>query len=299
MTVISPEEVVWTTARPEENGDFVAFVDACFGRPPGRSLRREFPTALAAANHAHHFEGRIGGRRVCAATALVRTWRTAAGPVEVACVGSFSTDPAWRAHGLSGMLQAHVLDRLRDEGVQWAALWTDRPEIYAARGFRACGSEIHGRVDAVRWPSVSHGESIRPATAEDAVSIHALYREHPLRSERSVDDLRSHLDPAVSQTWVLERENRIVAYSSVGKGEDFPAYVHEYGGDPSAVHRLWGVAVAAGAVAVLLPAGSERYRQGVAATMPGTVQPSAMIATLADGPRPASTAFAVWGFDSA
>jgi GNAT superfamily N-acetyltransferase len=299
MTVASPHEVAWTTARPEENGDFVAFVDACFGRPEGRSLRREFPTALAADNARHQFEGSIDGRRVCAATALVRPWTTTSGRIVVGCVGCFATAPAYRGQGMSGRLQGVVLEHLRREGVEWAALWTDRPEIYARRGFRPAGAEVHGRLDAVEWPRPGAGDTVRPATADDAPAVLRLYGAHALRAERTESDVVRYLGPSTSRTWVLERGGRVVAYASLGKGDDFPGYVHDYGGAVDAVHALWGVAVEAGARAVLLPAGTDAYRRGPAAAMPGSVVPTAMIHAFDGAPRAATTEFAVWGFDSA
>ena len=299
MTVASAHEVAWTTARPEENGDFVAFVDACFGRPEGRSLRREFPTALAADNARHHFEGSVDGRRVCAATALVRPWMTTSGRIVVACVGCFATVPDHRGMGLSGRLQGVVLEHLRHEGVDWAALWTDRPEIYARRGFRPAGTEVHGRLDTVEWPRPAAGDEVRPATPDDATAVAGLYYGHPLRAERTEADVAAYLDPSTSRSWVLERGGEVVAYASLGKGDDFPGYVHDYGGAVEAVHVLWGVAVEAGAHAVLLPAGTDAYRRGPAAAMPGSVVPTAMVHAFEGAPRPATTGFAVWGFDSA
>lgn len=300
MTIAVHEEVAWTTARPEENREFVAFVDACFGRRAGTSLRQAFPRVLGPGNHRHQYEGSIDGRRVCAATAWIRPWHTSAGRIVVACVGNFATAPSHRGRGLSGRLQTKILDDLRDDGVQWAALWTDRPSLYARRGFRAVGIELHAELAAVEWPEPAAGDTIRRATPYDAASLLALYEKHRWRAERRVEDLAAHLDPAVSRTWVLERRNEAVAYASLGKGDDFPGYVHEYAGDPAAVHVLWGTARDEGATHVLLPQGTEAYRAGAAASLPARVNEAAMIATLDPAaPRPAAVDFAVWGFDSA
>lgn len=300
MTVAAPHEVAWTTARPEENPEFVAFVDACFARPAGTSLRRTFPLALGPGNHRHQYEGSIDGRRVCAATAWIRPWWTSAGRIVVACVGNFATAPSHRGRGLSGRLQTRILDGLRDEGAAWAALWTDRPSLYARRGFRAVGIELHAELAAVRWPGPGAGETVRPASPDDAARLLPLYETHRWRAERRVEDLAAHLDPTVSRTWVLERDGAPVAYASLGKGDDFPGYVHEYAGEPAAVHVLWGVARAEGATHVLLPQGTEAYRRGAALSLPARVHEAAMIATLDPAaPRPSAVDFAVWGFDSA
>jgi len=299
MTTAVHPEVAWTTARPEENREFVAFVDSCFGLSEGVSLRDAFPAVLSPANHRHHFEASVDGRRVSAATAWVRPWITSAGPVVVASVGNFSTAPRHRGQGLSGRLQSVVLDSLRSQGVQWAALWTDRPSLYARRGFEPVGREFHGDLTTVQWPQVPAGRVVRRATASDAPALLELYRQHRLRAERQPEDLAVHLDPRTSTTWVLESDGTPRAYASVGKGADFPGYVHEFAGDVDAVHVLWGVARDHGARFVLLPAGSEAYHAGPASELIVQPRDAAMIARIGDGPSPQTTRFAVWGFDSA
>lgn len=299
MSTAVHSEVAWTTARPEENREFVAFVDACFGLPDGVSLRDAFPAVLSPANHRHHFEASMDGRRVSAATAWVRPWITSEGPVVVASVGNFSTAPRHRGQGLSGRLQSVVIDSLRAQGVQWAALWTDRPALYARRGFQSVGRELHGDLTSKPWPMPRKEDVVRRATVRDAVALLDLYRGHRLRAERQVGDLAAHLDPRTSTTWVLERGGVAHAYASVGKGADFPGYVHEFAGDPEGVHVLWGVARDHGARSVLLPQGSEPYHGGPAREMIVQPRDAAMIACIGDGPSPATTQFAVWGFDSA
>ena len=299
MTFLDHTGIVWSTARPEENPLFVAFVDACFGRPAGRSLRREFPVALHPNNHAHHYVGRIGGELVCAATAQVRDWITSAGSVRAACVGCFSTDPARRGQGLSSRLQQEMLETLTREGVQWAALWSDQPDLYAGRGFVPCGRERHGVLDSVQWPSLPVGVKVRGASVADAPILLALHRQHRWRVERTLDDLRAHLDPAVSQVLVAESAEAVEAYVAVGKGKDFPGYVADFAGRPDLVHALWGVAHRHGARAVLLPAGTDAYTAGAAAAMQSFEQNAAWVRRLGHGPDPARCQWAVGGFDSA
>lgn len=300
MTALDPSRIVWSTTRPEENPLFVAFVDACFGRSQGPGLRREFPVALDPRNHAHQFVGRIDGELACAATAQVRPWITSAGTVRAASVGCFSTDPSRRGQGLSSRLQAHVLERLRAEGVQWAALWTDAPGLYAGRGFVACGSEWHGALDSVAWPAVAANVEVRAARPDDAPRLLQLHREHRWRVERSLEDLRAHLNPEVSKVLVADEGGLARAYVGIGKGEDFPGYVADFAGEPRLVHMLWGAALRAGARAVLLPEGCDAFLEGPAADLQGTRREAAMVVRLDPAaPDPRRCHWAVGGFDSA
>lgn len=298
MTVLHHPGISWSTLQPEENPSFVAFVDHCFGRPAGSSLAHAFPAALAPANSAHHFVGRVGGQMVCAAAALVRDWVTDAGPVRAAAVGCFSTAPAHRGRGWSGHLQTQILARLEDEGVQWVVLWTDEPAVYAGRGFVPCGRESHGALDSVRWPAVAESMRVRRADREDAAALLTLHRTHPWRVERTLDDMRAHLDPACSEVWVATRDEELMAYAGIGKGADFAGYVADFAGEPAVVHALWGLAHQRGARAVLLPEGSDRYLEGAASGLRGNQQSAALVRRLS-GPDPHRCSWAVHGFDSA
>ena len=296
MTTTKNDEITWTTARPEDNASFVAFVDACFGRPAGASLRRDFPVALGAANASHQFLGTIDGNPVCAATAVVRTWLTSEGPVRAACVGCFSTDPAQRGRGLSGRLQEWILERLREEGVQWAALWTDRPELYRRRGFAPAGRERHLDLSSVRWPALGRGIRVRRAEGRDAARMLELHLGRTWRVERSLEDMAAHLDPATSEVWVAEGRGDVEAWIGLGKGRDFAGYVADFAGDGDLLAALLGFARLRGARFVLVPEGDEERIPGASA-LPTT--DAALVRVLADGPDPTSCHWAVGGFDSA
>lgn len=288
-----------TVIGAEENRRFVAFLDACFGRPDGRSLRRDFPTALAEENHPYHYVLESEGRWVSAASALVRDWKTSQGPVRTACVGCFSTPPNERGKGFSRRLQSAMIRSLEAEGVDWLALWTDRPELYAGRGFHAAGQELHGLLTDVPWPQVGADETVRKAGLMDVPAMHALYLRHTLRAQRPPEHLAAHLTPPSTEAFVLERRGRIEAYCCVGKGEDFPGFVVEYGGAADAVHVLWGEARRRGAEQVLVPKGADVYLEGRAEGMRRRIVTAAQVRRSAGAPDPLRCDWAVWGLDSA
>jgi len=302
METILPHVLTFRTARDEEYDRIVAFVDEAFGRRPEASLVHDFPTALGRSNLQHLFVGTIDDTLVTAAAALVRTWQTSVGPLRTACLGSFFTPAAFRGRGYSAALQQWALERLADEGVDWAVLWTQQPELYRGRGFRTLGRELHGRLEDIDLGSVPGGYAVREARKDDVPALLALYRRHRWRAERDASDFALHLDPRTSRILVLENGTGVEAYAAVGKGKDFVDYVHEYAGEPALVHALWGAARERGARFVLVPDGAEAYLSGRGEAVPRRMQPAAMgRAILPDNlPRDLDTiSWAAWGFDSA
>lgn len=302
METILPHTLTFRTARDDEYDRILAFVDEAFGRTPDISLVHDFPTALGRSNLDHIFVGSIEDTLVTAAAALVRTWQTSVGPLRTACLGSFFTPVSFRGRGYSAALQQWTLERLRGEGVDWAMLWTQQPELYHGRGFRTLGREVHGRLEDIDLGSTPSGYSVREARRSDIPSLQALYRGHRWRSEREATDFALHLDPRTSQVLVLENGRGVEAYAAVGKGRDFRGYVHEYGGKPELVHCLWAEARQRGARFVLIPEGAEAYLGGRAEAIPCRVQPAAMGRAVTPDNLPRdleSISWAAWGFDSA
>jgi len=248
------------TVRRDEVPEFLAFLDA--GMRPQRGTTRaedDFPVILSAENQ----EGLYGlqdARGWAAGLAvLVRPLTSAAGAVQVAGIGSVVTRADRRGEGLSRRLQETVLGRLAGAGVALAVLWTDRPEIYAGRGFRPAGWEFHVDLTGARLDDLQPaGAEIRPYHAADALAVGMLYGQHPLRTLREPgDDARLYGMPG-TQGLVLARGHDVLAYAFCGKGADFPGYVTEWGGAPEAVlHVLAAVRAHGLASHVLVPAGAE------------------------------------------
>jgi predicted N-acetyltransferase YhbS len=302
MGIIGAHTLHFKTVKPTEHKGFLDFVDHSFERSNGRAMVHDFPTALGKNNLKHQYIGTLDGEPVCAAAVLLRDWYTSEGVLRTACLGCLITPPAYRGRGYNAALQQWVLGRLAEEGAAWAVLWTDRPEVYTGRGFRPAGRELHGWLQELSWPSASVGQRIRRAQTADAPQLLALYRQHRLRAERSVADLRAHLDPRVSTVLVLEEADRILAYAAIGRAQEFSNHVHDYGGDVQHVHILWGEAARRGARYVLVCEGAERFLGGAAHHMPRRIQ-TVGLARVLDPSRLGvgldALEWAAWGFDSA
>lgn len=300
-TTLHPE-VACSTVPPRAHGAFLALLDLAFGRGPGRELRKDLPVALGKANRAHHYAGWVGDRLACGAAAVVRDWIGSRGTVRVAAMGCFATHPDHRGKGLSRELQAHMLAELRAGGAELAVLWAAEPELYRGRGFEPCGQELHLDLSGL-GPTSAAGGQVREASAMDEAALLRLHRGHAWRVEREPGDIAAHLQPGTSRAWCLQRDGQLVAYAALGKGCDFPGYVHDFAGRPADVHHLWAHAARQGANMVLLPDGGQPYLEGAAAGLARRAQPAMMAVELvagAAGPGGvAALRLAAFGFDSA
>ncbi len=244
-----------------EHARFVAFLEAGM-RPEGGRTRvdEDFPVALGPGN-LHGLWGLWEGDDLLAGLAvLVRDLATSIGVLSVAGFGSVVTRPDRRGEGLSGRLQAAVLAELTRQGVPLAVLWTDRPDLYARRGFRAAGWEFHAEfADVDLHGFQSPGATCRPFAPRDLAAVVSLYDQHPWRTLRAPDDHAALYGMPGTRGLVLEdRPGRLRAYAFAGKGEDFPGYVAEWGGSPPDVAALLAEMGDRGwARRVLLPQGSE------------------------------------------
>jgi GNAT superfamily N-acetyltransferase len=245
-----------------EHPSFLEFLQTGMRPHGGRTrLDEDFPVALGPGN-LHGLYGFWEGDELLAGLAvLVRDLATGAGPLPVAGLGSVVTRQDRRGEGLSGLLQAAVLAELERQSVPLAVLWTDRPDLYARRGFRAAGWEHHAEIAGVDLHGfLPTGATCRPYVAHDLAAVVSLYDRHPLRTLRAARDHAALYNMPGTRGLVLEDvRGQLCAYAFAGKGEDFPGYVAEWGGDPEpAAAVLAEIADRGWARRVLLPQGSEK-----------------------------------------
>ena len=224
-----------------EHTALLALVDGSL-RPADTVTRAvdDYPVALGLGNRGGLFVEAKNGRLDACLACLVRPFRTSLGELPVAAIGSVVTHPAQRGEGLSRRLQQAVLARLQQQSVPLAVLWSDQPQWYAGRGFRAAGVEYH--VDLTAWrpePLVAPDVSIRPYRAADTAHVGRLYRRHAFFTQRRAGDGRMLYGMSGSAGLVLtDKDDTLQAYIFCGKGADFPGYVLEWGGEARFVALL-------------------------------------------------------------
>jgi GNAT superfamily N-acetyltransferase len=158
--------------------------------------------------------------------------------IKAGLIGSVATDPDHRGRGLATRLLADAEEELRARGCAIGLLWAEDDSFYLARGWRPAGWERDWCLDNRGRELLPEAIGVREATAADADALHALYRTHEARSERTLEEARTLLACPGMTTLVLEREGAPVAYACLGRGVDFPGVVHEWGGDAESVLAL-------------------------------------------------------------
>lgn len=243
-----------------QHADYLALVNAEI-RPLAAATRAEedFPLALGLGNLPWQLGAFDDGGGLAGGLAVqVRPLATSCGDIAAGFIGSVVTRPDCRGRGLSARLQAEALARLGAAGVPLAALWTDRPEIYAGRGFVPAGWEFHVGLGEVALPAAPTGAIVREWRPEDAPVVGALYDAHRLRTRRQPGDADRLYGMPGTRGLVAEVSGRVTAAVFCGRGADFPDYVAEWSGEPAHVLALLGAARDRGwAGAALVPAGAE------------------------------------------
>ncbi len=321
---------------PARHAEFLALVDAEI-RPDRAKTHAwdDFPLILSPENADWTLVATApNGQIVAGLACLIREFTSSCGKIPVAGIGSVVTRPEFRGQGLSSALQDALLKRLRRKNIPLAVLWTDKPEIYAGRGFTAAGWEMHVDLDGADLPpGVPPGFVVREFATPDADSVQSLYERHQLRTLRQPGDAAKLYNmPGTRGLVVTGDGNEIVAAIFCGKGADFPAYVAEWSGPlalvtvllAEAVRRAWARYVLcppggqqlvtrlieAGASAfanpgglwsVLQPDGLSRYLQASGAGAPARVADAAAVlggVSTAGEPILGPLTIGIWGLDS-
>lgn len=247
---------------PARHAEFLDLVNAEIRPDRAKSnAEDDFPLILSSENADWILvTSSADGRIAAAVSCLIRDMQTSCGSVPVAGIGSVVTRPEFRGRGLSSTLQNAMLDKLRRKNVPLAVLWTDKPEIYAGRGFVAAGWELHIDLAEASLPQEQlPGFRIRPYEIRDASAVGALYDRHPLRTVRHPGDAAVLYGMKGTSGLVATGEDdTALAAVFCGKGADFSEYVAEWSGPVSLVEGLLAEARRRGwARYVLVPAGHE------------------------------------------
>lgn len=236
-------------ARSEEWTRLLAWLDDGLRDGHRGRLAAEYPVALSALRPEAHLVIEADGTFLSHAF-IRRVDAVAAGvPLRLGMIGLVYSDPAVRDRGLGSACVEAATQALRDEGADLVALWTDRSRFYTRLGFTLAGREWLWRLDsdsidrartevATRAGPARNGLSALDVSAprdDDASALEALLACKPAYVRRAPGELLAAFCAAECETFVARRDGVAVAYTALGRGDDFQSVVHEWAGQPEAL----------------------------------------------------------------
>ena len=226
--------------RADELGDFVQFLSTQLRPQMDWRIDQEYPHAIHEQNLQNVRVIRGPADFLSAAVMKPLVIKSPAGLFKAAAIGSVVTHPSARNQGLSGQVLKAALEAGREEGCDFAILWTNLYDFYRRLGFELAGTEV-----ALKLP---HHLSYDPPPGPlrfvegpqiDPEALLRLYSRHTTGSIRTVEDVRKFLripNARVLTAW--DAQNRLQAYAVEGKGADLGGYIHEWGGGVSKILPL-------------------------------------------------------------
>lgn len=159
---------------------------------------------------------------------------------KVGLIGSVVTDEHHRGQGLSREIITSCLEASKQQGCDITMLWTDLFDFYAKFGFEVAGSEIALQVDESFKVETNSALKILNSSKVSAEALLKVYNKHLLRSVRTVEDIRKFLKIPNSEVYTAWNQSNgtLEAYCILGKGADFTNYIHEWGGNVTALKGI-------------------------------------------------------------
>ncbi len=228
--------------RPPHEGEFgqlISFLDSELRPNMPWSISNEYPLAFSPQN--------IGNIRIIMEESQVLSHavmrpihiKTGAGLFKVAAIGSVVTSTDHRNQGLSTKILESCLESARQNGCEFAILWTHLHDFYRKLGFELAGSET----SAIWNQNINletNGLKFLDTTKVSPESIHKLYGYHTVNSLRTLNDTTKYLQiPNTRLYTAWDAKNNLKAYAVEGKGADLKAHVHEWGGGVAALLPLF------------------------------------------------------------
>lgn len=160
---------------------------------------------------------------------------------QVAVIGNVMTDPRYRQQGLSSQLIENCIDQAYLLKCDFAILWTDLFDFYKNFQFELAGTEVSLIINNQFTPQERRTDlKILSTSQVDPNAILRLYNLHSVTSHRTADDIRRYLQTPNSRIYTAwNKNNQIEAYAIEGKGVDLQGYIHEWGGNTSALLELF------------------------------------------------------------
>lgn len=214
------------------------FLDRQLRPSQGWSIQHEYPSAFNTKNSGNIRIIKDGEKILSHAVINYSLSKTAAGILKVAAIGSVVTDPDHRNQGLSRQIIESCIKTAELHGCDIAVLWTDLYDFYRKFDFELAGSETALVIEQEFSPP-NPGLKLMDSNKVAPEALLRVYSQHTVGAIRVVEDFRRCL--AIPNTHLYtawDEHNNLKAYAVEGKGADLVGYIHEWGGQVSALLPL-------------------------------------------------------------
>jgi N-acetylglutamate synthase-like GNAT family acetyltransferase len=206
------------------------------------SVADEYPLAFESKN-AHNIRIITDDEKNIISHAVVKPTiiKTPYAIFQAAVIGSVMTDPRYRQQGLSSQLIENCIEQAHVLKCDFAILWTDLFDFYKTFNFELAGTELSLIINENVKPLERRQDlKILNTTQVDPQALLRLYNLHTVTSHRTSDDIKKYLHIPNSRVYTAwNKNNQLEAYAIEGKGVDLQGYIHEWGGNTSALIELF------------------------------------------------------------
>lgn len=165
--------------------------------------------------------------------------------IKVALIGAVATDPAFRERGLATQLVRTAIQWATERSACAVFLWGSEHRLYQKLGFELCGEQQLIGLSDLMHLNQPEGSGSDDLQAGWNPGIFELMKKRPMGLSLSSSDLSwvssHHFNSASGglEWYYSGSPCAPTAYTAVGRGVDLHGIVHEWGGHPESLRKLW------------------------------------------------------------
>ena len=226
------------TLKAEDLTAVNQLVSTAFGYHPPHQFFEDFPiwsisNDPARITHLGVFDESTSPRKLISHVGIHFTqMQTVHGPIPVALIGAVATDSNYRAQGISSTLLSDAISRAGHQAADWIFLWGSEHHFYKKFGFELMGTQ--GRAPVIDLPGNPHGEvTIQSGLTEKIFQSLIQQKKGIILKEHDREWFFNH---STVRWYSIDDPFAFVAY---GRGMDLNHLIHEWGGDPQSLKKLF------------------------------------------------------------
>jgi GNAT superfamily N-acetyltransferase len=222
--------------------DLESLLNSSLRQKESSIVTKDYPQVFKEANFNNLWIGIEGEELVAFASAYRMRYIGLGYDLWFYALGSIAVKESYRGKGIGKELISRVIFDLEARNdSDLLILWSDKLEFYEDLGFKLCGSDFH-----FHMPSFSLPISSESKVEEFCINNAKSKKENPFWEK--CFELYSSQKVGVLRTKEVFKDlmhipNSLYLYTDggyivVGKGEDFPGYIHEWVGSKEIVYKL-------------------------------------------------------------